>query len=245
MKLSAKNKSFEPCPEYNGPAVCVDVTIPKRVESQYGPKEVFRVVFETKLLREDGTPYCVWSRGFTPSLHEKSAFSQFLRKWNGRALTAAEEEEFDTESLIGKTAEITVVHEDGRNGEVYANIALIRPDRSSKRLLPTGKYIRMKDREKEQSGSDSEYRRVDSSEDSNSNSEADWRKTKVHVGTNKGMELADLDRKSVQALIDRWLPTVKAAAKTSADDKRLMAALDAANAELNGDDQIPMDAEPF
>ena len=128
--------------------MCVDITPLKKVETSYGPKETFKVVFETALLRDDGTPCCVWSRGFTPSLHEKAALSQFLRKWFGRALTAAEESEFDTENrCIGKTAEITVVHEQGRTGETYANIALIRPDKTGKPMTPSGKFIRAKDRE--------------------------------------------------------------------------------------------------
>ena len=36
MKLSKKNQSFEPCPEYTGKAVCVDVTPLKKTETAYG-----------------------------------------------------------------------------------------------------------------------------------------------------------------------------------------------------------------
>ena len=57
MKLTKNSKSFEPCPEYTGQAICVDITPLKKVETSYGPKETFRAVFETKLLREDGTPF--------------------------------------------------------------------------------------------------------------------------------------------------------------------------------------------
>ena len=165
MKLTKNSKSFEPCPEFSGQAVVVDVTQLKKVETAYGPKETFKIVFETPLLRQDGTPYCVWSRGFTPSLHEKAAFAQFLRKWFGRALTAAEEAEFDTENLLGKTAEITVVHEEGRTGEVYANIALIRPDKTGKAITPSGKFKRVKDREQNNGASDAEYRRAEQADD--------------------------------------------------------------------------------
>lgn len=244
MKLTKKTQSFDPCPEYTGVAVCVDVTPLKKVESAYGPKEVFRVVFETKSLREDGSPFCVWSRGFTASLHEKAALSQFLRKWFGRALTSAEEEEFDTESLIGKTAEITVVHEQGRNGETYANIALIRPDRTGKPMPPSGKFVRAKDREAKNGNHDAEYRRTEQANDPGDTT--DWRRTKVHVGKHKGLDLGDLDRDSVQALVDRWLPAARANAKPLADDRRLMAALESAQKEL--DDEIPMGDggnEPF
>ena len=239
MKLTKNSKSFEPCPEYTGQAICVDITPLKKVETTYGPKETFRAVFETKLLREDGTPYCVWSRGFTASLHEKSAFAQFLRKWFGRSLTAAEEEEFDTESLLGKSAELTIVHEEGRTGEVYANIALIRPDRTGKPMKPSGKFVRAKDRETQGGNKDAEYRRAEQAGEGGGDPE-DWRRTKVHIGKHKGLDLCDLDRESVQALIDKWLPTAKANPKPLADDRRLIAALELAAEELAAtEDNIP------
>lgn len=243
MKLTKNSKSFEPCPEYSGQAVVVDVTPLKKTETAYGPKETFKVVFETSLLREDGTPYCVWSRGFTPSLHEKAAFAQFIRKWFGRALTAAEEAEFDTENLLGKTAEITVVHEEGRTGETYANIALIRPDKTGKAMKPSGKFKRMKDREQNNGASDAEYRRAEQAGDPGD--ATDWRRTKVHIGKHKGLDVGDLDRAAVQALIEHWLPEVKAKAKPLADDRRLIAALEAAQKELAAEAEVDPDNIPY
>ena len=51
----------------------------------------------------------------------------------------------------------------------------------------------------------------------------------------------------MQALIDNWLPTAKANPKPLADDRRLIAALEQAAAELSAeaDDQIPMDNQPY
>ena len=49
---------------------------------------------------------------------------------------------------------------------------------------------------------------------------------KIHVGRCKGLEVRDLAPEQVQALITNWLPTAKANAKPTADDKRLIAALD-------------------
>ena len=80
MKLTTQsNKPFDTHPEYNGLAVCVDVTAPKTVQTDYGPKEQFRFVFETTQLRDDGKPYLVWSRGFNTTLGEKSALRAFLK----------------------------------------------------------------------------------------------------------------------------------------------------------------------
>ena len=243
MKLSKNNKSFEPCPEFSGLAVVVDVTPLKKVETAYGPKETFKIVFETPLLREDGTPYSVWSRGFTPSLHEKAAFAQFLRKWFGRALTAAEEAEFDTEALLGKTAEITVVHEEGKSGETYANIALIRPDKTGKAMKPSGKFKRVKDREQTSGAPDAEYRRTEQSEDAGETD--DWRRAKVHIGKHKGLDLGDLDIVAVKALIEHWLPEVKLKSKLLADDCRLIAALEAAQKALTADGEVDLDNIPY
>ena len=110
MKLSAtaSNTPFEAHPEYDGQAVCVDVTPLKKSMSTYGERETFRLVFETRELRQDGKPYLVFSRGFTPSLHEKAALRAFLKQWFGRDLTTAEQNEFDTESLVGRPARVSV-----------------------------------------------------------------------------------------------------------------------------------------
>jgi hypothetical protein len=92
MKLSANGSTtpFEAHPEYDGQAVCVDVTELRKTQIAYGERETFRVVFETRELRQDGRPFLLFSRGFTPSLHEKAAFRAFLRQWFGRELTTAE-----------------------------------------------------------------------------------------------------------------------------------------------------------
>jgi len=237
MKLSKKSQSFEPCPEYTGKAVCVDVTPLKKTETSYGVKETFKCVFETTLLRQDGSPYCVWSRGFTASLHEKSAFAQFIKKWLGRALTAAEESDFDTEDLVGKSAELVITHEEGRSGEVYASIALIRQDRTGMPLVPSGKFVRAKDR----APKDAEFRRTEETfvPKPDNDDSLDWRSVKIHVGHHTGLDMGDLDRVAVNALITNWLPKAKAQKKTTADDRRLMAAVEAADAEIRGDDDIP------
>lgn len=46
---------------------------------------------------------------------------------------------------MGRAAHITVIHEHS-DGEIYANIALIQPDKSAQPPKPSGKFVRMKDR---------------------------------------------------------------------------------------------------
>ena len=229
MKIGTKTKSFDPHPEYEGPAVCVDCTPPKIVQSEYGPREQFRLVFETQSLREDGKPHLVWSRGFTPSLHEKAALRTFLKQWLGRDLSAAEQAEFDTELLVGKPCLVTIVHNTGGNGEIYANIGLIRPDRGAIPLKPSGKYIRVKDREAKGNG-DTSYQRAEQPQDSAASE--DWRRVKVHVGKHAGIEICDLDRDAILKLVEHWLPEARLMPKPLKADRDLMGALEKATAQL-------------
>jgi len=242
MKIKTNSGNFQPCPEYTGSAVCVDVTPLKTVQTQFGPKEKFRFVFEIGETKEDGTPWCVWSAPFTPSYHENSALRPFLRKWMGRELSADEVKDFDTENLLGRTAHITVIHEHS-DGEIYANIALITPDKSAQPLKPSGKFVRMKDRQAAPAGNGAGaqgggYRRAEQP----AADAADLGATKIHVGKCKGLEVRDLSPEQVGALIANWLPAAKANAKPTADDKRLIAALECWNTshrEAKADDDVP------
>jgi len=223
MKIQANNSKFEACPEYTGRAVCVDVTPLRKQQSQYGERDVFKIVFEVDLEKEEGGRYGVWSRNFTPSLNEKASFRKFLRSWLGRDLTATELGEFDTETLLGKPAQVVVVHEHKEN-EVYANIAACTPDKSGNPLKASGKFVRAKDRQDNSTSSKSGgYRRA---EQPAGNGSVDHGAVKVHVGKYKGIELRDLNLEAVQALCEKWLPMAKANAKPTADDKRLIAALE-------------------
>src|SRR5256885_4889646 len=109
MKIKESN-DFEPSPEFTGKGVCVDVTPLRKQQSQYGERNVFKIVFEVDAEKEDGSRYGVWSNNFTPTLNEKASLRKFLRGWFGRDLTQAELEDFDTETLIGKSAQLPVVH---------------------------------------------------------------------------------------------------------------------------------------
>ena len=224
MKIKNSNSNFEPCPEYTGRAVCVDCTPLKKQQSQFGERDVFKIVFETLLEREDRTRFCAWSRNFTPTLNEKANLRKFLRGWFGHDLTKPEMDDFDTESLIGKSAQIVVVHEH-KNGETYANIVACTPDKSPEPMKASGKYVRVKDRPPKDgagAGQQGGYRRAQPAAEAS----GDHASVKVHIGRCKGLELRDLAAEQVQALVENWLPTAKANAKPTADDKRLIAALE-------------------
>ena len=222
MKIQANNSKFEPCPEFTGKAVCVDVTPLRKQQSQYGERDVFKVVFEVDMQKEDGNRFAVWSRNFTRTLNEKANFRKFLRSWFGRDLTSAELGDFETETLIGKPAHLVVVHEH-KDDETYANIVACTPDKSGSSLTPSGKFVRAKDRQNTATENSGGYRRT---EQPSGGAPVDHGAVKVHVGKFTGIELRDLNLEAVQALCTKWLPTAKTAAKQTADDKRLIAALD-------------------
>ena len=248
MKIANPNSRFEPCPEFTGRAVIVDVTPVRKEQSQFGEQEVFRVVFEVDIEKPDGSRFCVWSRRMTPTLGEKSNLRKFIRGLYGRDLTKPELANYDTEVLVGMGAQLVVVHEH-KDSETYANIAACTPDKSGNPLKPSGKYVRMKDRPpKDGAGQAAQggYRRAEGQRSEDGGQTSDLGATKIHVGKCKGLEVRDLSPEQVGALIQNWLPTAKANAKPTADDKRLIAALEswAVTATNNGtqtpeDDDVP------
>jgi hypothetical protein len=237
MKLSFnQGGKFIPCDEGTWRGVCVDVTPLVKRETKFGVREEFRLVFETDAPeRNDQTRQCIWSRGFTPSLHEKASFRKFLRQWQGRDLTKEEENDLDTESFVGISANLVIAHEQGDNGEVYANIIACTPYRGNDPLVPSGKFIRKKDKkeEGEANGEQAGYRRAASAETEVPKGEAvddtqagaNWPHVKVHVGNHQGVEVCDLDPAALERLLSKWLPIYHSNPRPTADDKRLAAAL--------------------
>ena len=219
MKLSEKKSSnFTPHPETEGPikGVIVDITELKERQTQYGLKEEFRLVFETECMDEENDRrFCIWSRGYTPSLNEKAAFRKDLKKIMGRDLTAAELEEFDVECLIGHGVKLIIQHET-KDDRTYANISFIAPDKDKTKLKPSGKYKRVKDRE-------DKVEDAEDGEESTDPEPATWQNVIVHVGKYKGKKLGDVDEGGVTTLIEKWLPTAKAAANN--EDADLVKAL--------------------
>jgi hypothetical protein len=245
MKISYNSGGgdFQPCPEYTGRAVCVDVTPLQTQHSTYGDREVFRLVFEVDEKREDGKPYCVWSRPYTPSLNEKANLRKDLRKWMGRDLNAQELREFDTEDLIGKPAFLVVTHTEADNGNTYANIDVLLPhkDAHGEPLAPSGTFVRKKDRDNGEGGAggsggnSAAYRSAEKMRDKGTGEAGgrdDWMTTEVHVGKHAGVQLGDLDGEAVDKLLANWMPAFERMDKPKAADKRLAAALKQAQAAL-------------
>jgi len=222
MKLTAtKQSTFQPHPETDGPikAVIVDVTEPKTVTTKFGDKEMFRLVFETEMVDEENERnWCIWSRNYTPSLHEKAAFRKDVKRIMGRDLTKAELDEFDTECLLGMGVKLIVQHEESPDGEkTYANISFLTND--PKPMKPTGGYTRQRDRD--QDGDSKPAPAKAGKAKALTKAETSWEDTIIHIGKHKGHKLGSIAEEDVQILIDKWLP--KATSKP--EDQGLAAAL--------------------
>lgn len=218
MIVKESSKTFTPHEAGTFRANCVDVTEPQTRITRFGKQESFKFVFETEHVREDGSRSCIWSRFLSPSLHEKSNLRKLLKQWIGRDLTAEERQGFDTESLLGRSAVLTIVHEEA-DGTTYANIAAITPDKNPKPLRASGKYTRVKDRPPKEEGFS---RGAGPAEPSKPRHEG-WKAVVVHVGANKGAPLGDLTMTQVKALHERWIPTM--AEDPTPEDVALEAAL--------------------
>jgi hypothetical protein len=223
MKIQAKSGgNFETHPETSAliHACIVDVTQPKPVQTEWGVKEKFKIVYESELKDSQGRHFALFSQGYTPSLHEKAALRKDLKKILGRDLTEAEAKEgIELEDLIGKPVQVLVAHEQ-HDGKTYARIAHLQPDKTDAPHKPSGGFTRERDREAKNAGGATANRTG-----SGDSAREDWSKVKVHVGKFAGIELGQLDPESADKLWTNWLPTFDANQKPTADDKRLAAAL--------------------
>ena len=201
---------FTPHPETDGmvKGVIVDITPLKEVETQYGPKEVFQIVFETEVENDEGKRFCVWSRRFTPSLSERANLRKELKKIMGRDFTALELKGFDVEALVGFGVNLLIHHEVGTNGTTYATIAFIGPDKSGSPIKSSGAYTRVKDREPYEARIQTQAPAAKSAQVTPAPPKAvGWQSVVVHIGKFKGKVLGDVPEDGVMALLDHWLPT--------------------------------------
>lgn len=147
---------FKPAPEGFHQAVCCDVHEPFEVNQEWNGE--VKTVKKTRILwqidksmvdengNETGRPFIV-SNSYTMSLHERSNLRKDLEKWRGKKFTPEELKGFDLEALIGVNCQLLVTHNEGKDGNMYANVDAIAP--LGKGLTPikvSGDYIRKKDR---------------------------------------------------------------------------------------------------
>ena len=234
--------TFTLCPEFQGRAVCVDITPLKEYETQYGVKHKFKIGFEIDLIdntRNPSRPFVVMTAPMTVSLHEKAGLTKFLRDWFGRALTPAETTGLDLDSLIGRPANVVIVHESSQDQtKTYANIKLILPHKSGESLQPSGLWTRVQDlppREDDQvkTAAPAPAAPVKPVE------------VKVHVGKFRGTPISELTDDAVRGLAEHWLPKAKVNSGKTPEDIALIAAVTRRLEELAKAEEPNFDDVPF
>lgn len=234
--------NFTPCPEYTGRAVCVDITPLKTYETEYGPKQKFKIAFELDLIdqsRNPVQPWVVMTAPMTASLHEKAGLTKFLKDWHGRALTAEETVSLNLDSLIGRPATVVIVHEQSRDGtKTFSNIKLIMPHKSGEPLKPSGLWVRLEDRPPRE---DDQVKIVVPA----TAAPVKIGEIKVHVGKFKGILLSELTPDAVRGLAEHWLPKAKVNSGKTPEDIALIAAVTKRIQEIDAQED-PTDSDiPF
>ena len=239
---SSGGKTFAPHPESDGfiRGVIVDVTELKMMQTKFGEKQTFKIVYETEYVDENGKHGLLWSVPYTPSLNEKASFRRDLKKIRGHDITQQEASALDVEEvLLGFPVKLLVTHE--LVGErTFAQITDVRPYTGDKPYKACGEYVRQKDR---QEGGGSSYRQAakPEQEEEEEDDGTDWKKCKVHVGRYANIQLGDLEAEAIINLHDKWLAGL-GDKKLTAADKRLQTAILAAKADLDAD---MADTQPF
>jgi hypothetical protein len=145
MVASQKPSNFVPAPEGVHAGVLVDIVdlgMQKNFNGD-GLGHKCRFVWEIEAERPEGGRYLI-SETYTVSLHEKANLRKALKSWRGKDFTTEELASFDLEKLIGVPCTLVVSHNE-RQGRVYANVQAITKA-TEKRISPSGKYNRRKDR---------------------------------------------------------------------------------------------------
>lgn len=143
--IVSEGSTFEPHPEGQFRAVCVDVVERHGVETAWGRKNKVRLVWQTEANRDDGKPFLA-SASFNASLHEQSRLRPFLEAWRGRKFTRDELNGFDLEALVGVQAVIQITHTE-KDGKTYDNVTAIMRPMKGLEPVHSSDYVRVQDRE--------------------------------------------------------------------------------------------------
>lgn len=130
MGIFIQSNTFTPAPEGVHQAVCCDVVDLGMESSVWDGEEKkqhkLRLSFQIDVLNGEGKPFLV-SQKLTASTHEKAKMVAFINSWRGKKMTDQEWRTFDLETLIGVNCMLQIIHNEGKNGNIYANIQTIMP----------------------------------------------------------------------------------------------------------------------
>lgn len=79
-----------------------------------------------KATRQDGQVFTIQKK-YTASLNEKATLRRDLESWRGRVFNDEELACFKLDRLLGHPAMLNIIHREGQNGTMYAQVASISP----------------------------------------------------------------------------------------------------------------------
>jgi hypothetical protein len=141
--------TFVPAPPGAHQAVLVDIQDLGEMDDGFGGRKPFiKYVFQLAETMDNGKPYVV-SQRFNATLHNKGKLRPFIQSMRGKPFTAEELKGFDDEELVGKNYLLNIIHNIGKNGGTYANIASASPwdTKFGPNIEPAKDYVRAKDRD--------------------------------------------------------------------------------------------------
>lgn len=162
MPIIAKGSpAKDPAPEGLHVAVCVDVHDIGDVETVWrGQKKmVHKVLIGWEIDQLDpksGEPFIAYRR-FTLSLGARATLKKFLETWRSKKFSEEEIKGFDVEKLLGASCQLQIQHFHPDDGSgPYANVEAVLPlAKGQAKLAPSGKYVRLQDRDYDDKGSSS------------------------------------------------------------------------------------------
>ena len=142
-------EKFPTAPEGSFAAICVDEIDMGKVTSEWNgekrDRHMVRLVWQINEEDDDGKLFLV-KQDYTASLDEKAKLRKLLQSWRGRAFTALELAGFDLETIIGSGCMVTIVHNRGSRGGVFANVEVVTKLPKGMVAPKSRGYIRVKDR---------------------------------------------------------------------------------------------------
>jgi hypothetical protein len=158
MPIIAKDTGTEyrPAPEGLHQGVCVDVVDLGLEKTQWGEKHKVRIMWQIDKHDAETDKRFIVTKKYTISLHEKSNLTRDLESWRGRKFSAEEKSGFDLEKLLGANCQLQIVQNLADSGRTYANVQAVVPIGNGMTKMRGEDYVRIKDREQQNGGSEFE-----------------------------------------------------------------------------------------
>ena len=135
MALTAKASSgdFKPVPPGIHQAILFRIIdlgtqLNKQFDVYQHKISIFWEVPGFRLETESGEKAGIVQARYTLSLHERAALRKMLEQWRGKRFSVEETAQgVDLEALLGKPCQLNIVHHEGNDGRIYANVDSVLP----------------------------------------------------------------------------------------------------------------------